>query len=50
MDLKRFLHWAGDNLGYSALKEVSCPLPVCWTRFQGTDSAGTSLCLPAGHS
>ena len=22
MDLKRFLHWAGDNLGYSALKEV----------------------------
>ena len=24
MDLKRFLHWAGDNLGYSALKEVSC--------------------------
>ena len=27
MDLKRFLHWAGDNLGYSALKEVSCTLP-----------------------
>ena len=28
MDLKRFLHWAGDNLGYSALKEVSCAQAV----------------------